>query len=62
VILAAAACLALVLAFLFSMLGLGGALLYIPVFFWLGYDFRAVAIPISRVLPVMFPKGISIGR
>lgn len=39
-----------VLAFLFSMLGLGGALLYIPVFNWAGYDFKSVAIPTGLFL------------
>ena len=48
--LTASAGLALVLAFLFSMLGLGGALLYIPVFSWLGYDFKEVAIPTGLLL------------
>jgi len=33
------------LGFLFSMLGLGGAMLYIPVFHWFGFDFKSVAIP-----------------
>lgn len=32
----------LILSFIFSMLGLGGAMLYIPVFHWFGYDFKAV--------------------
>lgn len=39
-----------VLAFMFSMLGLGGAMLYIPVFHWFGYDFRSVAIPTGLLL------------
>ncbi|RMG58835.1 MAG: sulfite exporter TauE/SafE family protein [Deltaproteobacteria bacterium] len=39
-----------VLAFLFSMLGLGGAMLYIPVFKWFGYDFKSVAIPTGLFL------------
>ena len=39
-----------VLAFVFSMLGLGGALLYIPVFHWFGYDFKSVAIPTGLFL------------
>lgn len=39
-----------VLAFLFSMLGLGGALLYIPLFKWFGYDFKSVAIPTGLFL------------
>jgi len=40
----------LALAFLFSMLGLGGAMLYIPVFHWFGYDFKSVAIPTGLLL------------
>ncbi len=40
----------LVLAFVFSMLGLGGAMLYIPVFHWFGYDFKSVAIPTGLLL------------
>jgi len=40
----------LVLSFIFSMLGLGGALLYVPVFYWLGYDFKTVAIPTGLLL------------
>lgn len=39
-----------VLAFVFSMLGLGGALLYIPMFNWFGYDFKSVAIPTGLFL------------
>ncbi len=40
----------LVLAFIFSMLGLGGAMLYIPVFHRFGYDFKSVAIPTGLLL------------
>lgn len=40
----------LLLAFIFSMLGLGGAMLYIPVFHWFGYDFKSVAIPTGLLL------------
>lgn len=32
----------LILAFIFSMLGLGGAMLYIPVMHWFGYGFKEV--------------------
>lgn len=39
-----------VLAFIFSMLGLGGAMLYIPVFKWFGFDFKTVAIPTGLFL------------
>lgn len=31
-------------AFIFSMLGLGGAVLYIPILIWFGYDFKSIAI------------------
>ncbi len=40
----------LVTAFVFSMLGLGGALLYIPIFKWFGFNFKAVAIPTGLFL------------
>lgn len=40
----------LVLAFLFSMLGLGGSLLYIPVFTWFGFGIKSVAIPTGLLL------------
>jgi len=40
----------LVLGFIFSMLGLGGAMLYIPVFHWFGYDFKSMAIPTGLLL------------
>ncbi len=38
------------LAFLFSMLGLGGAMLYIPVLNGFGFDFKTVAIPTGLFL------------
>ena len=38
------------LAALFSMLGLGGSMLYIPLFKWFGYDFKSVAIPLGLLL------------
>ena len=40
----------LVLAFFFSMLGLGGAMLYIPVFAWFGLAMKSVAIPTGLLL------------
>lgn len=40
----------LVLAFIFSMLGLGGAMLYIPVFAWFGFAMKSVAIPTGLLL------------
>jgi uncharacterized protein len=39
-----------ILGFIFSMLGLGGAMLYIPVFHWFGFDFKSVAIPTGLFL------------
>ncbi len=39
-----------VLAFLFSMLGLGGSMLYVPFFHWVGFDFKTVAIPTGLLL------------
>ncbi len=38
------------LSFIFSMLGLGGAMLYVPVFHWLGFDFKTEAIPTALLL------------
>lgn len=40
----------LVLSFVFAMLGLGGAMLYIPVFHWFSFDFKSVAIPTGLLL------------
>ena len=40
----------LFLAFLFSMLGLGGSMLYIPVFTWFGLEMKSVAIPTGLLL------------
>lgn len=39
-----------VFALLFSMVGLGGAMLYIPVFTWFGFDLKEVAIPTGLFL------------
>ncbi|MBW1719958.1 MAG: sulfite exporter TauE/SafE family protein [Deltaproteobacteria bacterium] len=39
-----------ILGFIFSMLGLGGAMLYIPVLHWFGFDFKSVAIPTGLFL------------
>jgi len=44
------AALIFILALIFSMLGLGGAILYVPVLHWLGFDFKAVAIPTALLL------------
>ena len=40
----------LVLAFLFSMLGLGGAMVYNPLMLWFGYDFKSVVVPAGLLL------------
>lgn len=40
----------LALSFVFAMLGLGGAMLYIPVFHWFSFDFKSVAIPTGLLL------------
>lgn len=47
-----AACAVLCVAFVFSMLGMGGSQLYIPLLFWLGYDFKTEAIPTGLLLNV----------
>lgn len=41
------------IALVFSMLGMGGSQLYIPVLFWLGMDFKTEAIPLGMLLNVM---------
>ncbi|MEJ2599345.1 MAG: sulfite exporter TauE/SafE family protein [Anaerolineales bacterium] len=43
-------CLFLILAFIFSMLGLGGAMVYNPLMVWFGYDFKSVVIPVGLLL------------
>jgi uncharacterized membrane protein YfcA len=39
-----------VIAFVFSMLGMGGSQLYIPILFWSGMDFKTEAIPLGMLL------------
>ncbi|MFL7813505.1 MAG: sulfite exporter TauE/SafE family protein [Anaerolineales bacterium] len=39
-----------VIAFIFSMLGMGGSQLYIPILYWLGMDFKTEAIPLGMLL------------
>jgi uncharacterized membrane protein YfcA len=39
-----------VLAFIFSMIGLGGAMLYVPLLHWFGFDFKTEAIPTGLLL------------
>jgi len=38
------------LAFFFSMLGLGGAMVYNPILVWLGFDFKEVVVPTGLLL------------
>jgi hypothetical protein len=42
-----------VIAFVFSMLGRGGATLYVPLLFWLGMDLKTQAIPLGMLLNVV---------
>ena len=49
-ILVAVTAIIFLLSFIFSMLGLGGAMLYIPVLHWFGFDFKSVAIPTGLLL------------
>jgi uncharacterized membrane protein YfcA len=42
-----------VIAFVFSMLGMGGSQLYIPILFWMGMDFKTEAIPLGMLLSVV---------
>ncbi len=42
-----------VIALIFSMLGMGGSQIYIPVLFWLGMDFKTEAIPLGMLLNVV---------
>ncbi|BBB33349.1 conserved hypothetical protein [Thermotomaculum hydrothermale] len=41
------------IAFLFSMLGMGGAQIYIPILFWSGLDFKTEALPLGILLSVV---------
>jgi len=41
------------IAFVFSMLGMGGSQLYIPILFWMGMDFKTQAIPLGMFLNVV---------
>jgi uncharacterized membrane protein YfcA len=43
----------LIIAFVFSMLGMGGSQLYIPILFWMGMDFKTEAIPLGMLLNVV---------
>ena len=39
-----------VISFLFSMLGMGGSQLYVPILYWMGMDFKTEAIPLGMLL------------
>lgn len=41
------------IAFIFSMLGMGGGQLYIPILYWMGLDFKTEAIPLGILLNVV---------
>ncbi len=41
------------IAFVFSMLGMGGSQLYIPILYWLGLDFKTEAVPLGMLLNVV---------
>ena len=41
------------IALVFSMLGMGGSQLYIPILFWLGMDFKTQAIPLGLLLNIV---------
>jgi len=41
------------IAFVFSMLGMGGSQLYIPILFWMGMDFKTQAVPLGMLLNVV---------
>jgi uncharacterized membrane protein YfcA len=42
-----------VIALVFSMLGMGGSQLYVPILYWLGMDFKAEAVPLGLLLNVV---------
>lgn len=41
------------IAFVFSMLGMGGSQLYIPILYWIGLDFKTEAVPLGMLLNVV---------
>jgi uncharacterized membrane protein YfcA len=41
------------IAFVFSMLGMGGSQLYVPILYWMGLDFKTEAIPLGMLLNVV---------
>jgi len=42
-----------VIAFIFSMLGMGGSQIYIPILYWFGMDFKTEAIPLGMLLNIV---------
>ncbi|MCD6286420.1 MAG: sulfite exporter TauE/SafE family protein [Anaerolineae bacterium] len=42
-----------VIAFVFSMLGMGGSQLYVPILYWMGMDFKTEAVPLGMLLNVV---------
>ena len=42
-----------IIAFVFSMLGMGGSQLYIPILYWMGLDFKTEAVPLGMLLNVI---------
>jgi uncharacterized membrane protein YfcA len=41
------------IGFVFSMIGMGGSQLYIPILYWLGMDFKTEAIPLGMLLNIV---------
>ena len=60
--LAAAVAVIMGLALLFSMLGLGGAMLYVPVLNWFGFDFKTVAVPTGLLLNGLTTLSVAISH
>ncbi|MBN2471418.1 MAG: sulfite exporter TauE/SafE family protein [Anaerolineae bacterium] len=48
------------IAFIFSMLGMGGSQLYIPILYWMGMDFKTEAIPLGMLLNVVNSSSASV--
>jgi uncharacterized membrane protein YfcA len=48
------------IALVFSMLGMGGSQLYIPVLYWLGMDFKTEAIPLGLLLNLINSTSASV--
>jgi uncharacterized membrane protein YfcA len=48
------------ISFVFSMLGMGGGVLYIPILFWVGLRFKTEAIPLGVLLNVLTTASASV--